>query len=488
MIAWKTATGRARGREGGLFVMRSHSILLVAVLAGCFSDSGPPDEETTTGGSSTGTTAEPTTGEPPGCGDGLLQPGEACDQGAANGKYAACSESCAENICGDGVRGPAELCDDGDVDEVDDCTTQCTAPRCGDAILHEGEVCDDGNADESDSCTSKCAPPTCGDGIVSAAEQCDYGMGKNVDTGHCTAMCLQKVCGDGFTQPGEACDGGMMPMAPCTAECKLDTCGNMGVDADEDCDDPTDPLCTPICTAAKCGDGFMNEGEECDDGNLLDGDDCTVDCKSSICGDGVVASDENCEDGNTLGGDACSPTCIRDTRYVFVSSLRYAAGAIGSLGKADQACQQMADTAMLPGTYRAWLSNGAVSPATRFNKSLGQAYVLPYSMSLGAAVLVADDWLDLVDGDLKHAIDVTETGEALAVGVTCGVETQIAWTATSRSAGPFDPTTHCNGWTVSLDNSYGVAGLIGKTDIAWTEGCPMVACENTAHIYCFEQP
>lgn len=471
--------------------MRSRHLLLAAAFAGCFTDAGPMDEPTS---SSTGTseTGTPTTGEPPGCGDGLLQSGEACDLGEANGQYAACNNACMLNMCGDGVLGPDELCDDGDVDEGDDCTTACRPPRCGDTIVHldMGEMCDDGNADEDDDCTSRCRPPSCGDGILSTPEECDLG-GNNADVGHCTTECKLKACGDGHVQPGEGCDGGPMPEAPCTAECKLETCDDAMLQMTEPCDPSApmpDPECTPVCTLNVCGDGFVGPDEECDDGNLTDGDGCTVTCAVSTCGDGLLASDEQCDDGNLDGGDACGPTCTRDTYYVFVSSLRYAAGALGGLAAADMKCQMLAEAAMLPGKYRAWLSNGTVSPATRFSKSLDRAYVLPYSPQLAVAELVAEDWIDLVDGDLAHAIDVNEKGEVLDSGADCGVDTQIAWTATSRSAGPYDPSTHCMQWTTSFEAEHGVAGLIGGDDIAWTEGCPLVPCEAVAHLYCFEQP
>ena len=471
--------------------------LYVATTACQFGTTGQSAGPVLTSGDSvdTPTTAgedpTPTTDAGPGCGDGVMQPGEACDQGEANGQYAACSDLCTLNICGDGVLGPDELCDDGDVDEADDCTTRCRPPHCGDGILHADEDCDDGNASEDDDCTSQCTAPICGDGLVHGpSEECDDGE-KNADADHCTSQCEEKVCGDGLVQPGEACDGpGPDEMAPipCTMTCTVTTCGNGMKEAHEACDDPMDPACTSICTLAACGDGLLGPNEECEDGNLRDGDDCTSTCANSICGDGVIASDEECDDGNAAGSDACGETCLRDTHYVFVSSLRYAAGAIGGLAKADEACNTLALNAKLPGSYRAWLSNGAVSPATRFSKSLERAYVLPYSEQLGAAELVAESWTDLVDGDLVHPINVDEDGEVLAVGTACDVENQLAWTATSRSAGPYDASGHCQAWSTSNDDVFGVAGLIDSTDVAWTEGCPKVSCEIAAHLYCFEQP
>jgi cysteine-rich repeat protein len=46
------------------------------------------------------------------------------------------------------------------------------APQCGDGVLDPGEQCDDGNRIDSDACV-RCAFARCGDGIVSQDEDCD---------------------------------------------------------------------------------------------------------------------------------------------------------------------------------------------------------------------------------------------------------------------------------------------------------------------------
>ena len=120
--------------------------------------SGDPDETPTTGvGGTTGTsdtTTEPatttsTTGEPgPVCGDGVLDPGEACDDAKANADNAFCTESCGLNTCGDGhVFIGWELCDQGDANSDvygSLCGSACKpGERCGDHILQpEHEQCD----------------------------------------------------------------------------------------------------------------------------------------------------------------------------------------------------------------------------------------------------------------------------------------------------------------------------------------------------------
>lgn len=66
--------------------------------------------------------------EGPACGNGLVEDGETCDLGFANG---------ASSLCRAG----------------------CEAPRCGDGIADEGEACDDANDDDTDACRSDCTEP-----------------------------------------------------------------------------------------------------------------------------------------------------------------------------------------------------------------------------------------------------------------------------------------------------------------------------------------
>jgi cysteine-rich repeat protein len=58
--------------------------------------------------------------------------------------------------CGDGVRQAGEACDDGNRIDEDGCTDACTLPTCGDGITQAGEECDDGNASDDDRCTKAC--------------------------------------------------------------------------------------------------------------------------------------------------------------------------------------------------------------------------------------------------------------------------------------------------------------------------------------------
>jgi cysteine-rich repeat protein len=184
--------------------------------------------------------------------------------------------------CGNGVLDPGEQCDDGNTVNDDTCSNACRNAACGDGILQAGEQCDDNNTVNGDACTSTCQNARCGDGIVQAGvEQCDDG--NTVDDDACSNSCQDARCGDGIVQAGETCDDG----------------NNTSSDA-----------CTNLCAAARCGDGIVQAGVEgCDDGNTVDNDACSNACTSAACGDGILQAGEGCDDGNTAAGDGCSAVC-----------------------------------------------------------------------------------------------------------------------------------------------------------------------------------
>jgi hypothetical protein len=90
-------------------------------------DSDPDTDSTTTPVSGTTTGTDTGTTDPPaGCGNGVLDDGEECDDGADNGPEAACYENCTQNVCGDGVVSPDEACDLGADNGPDNgCSTEC---------------------------------------------------------------------------------------------------------------------------------------------------------------------------------------------------------------------------------------------------------------------------------------------------------------------------------------------------------------------------
>jgi len=140
-------------------------------------------------------------------------------------------------ICGNGVLDAGEACDDGNTLDGDGCSSVCTIEAlCGNGILDAGEGCDDGNTANGDGCSSVClVEPRCGDGNLDPGEECDDG--NNLDGDGCSATCtLQSFCGDGTVDSGEQCDdGNQVDGDGCSSACVLD--GNYDGDADVDRND-----------------------------------------------------------------------------------------------------------------------------------------------------------------------------------------------------------------------------------------------------------
>jgi fibro-slime domain-containing protein len=214
-----------------------------------------------------------------GCGDGLLQPGEACDDG--NSKPGdGCSSDCTQRerdyvcpapgkpcvsavVCGDGRVAGREGCDDGNLRSGDGCDETCraepgytcpsagalcVAAKCGDHLIAGAEECDDDDA-----------TPAAGDGC---SEQC------RLETGWvCSKQgeaCRKTVCNDGKKEGREACDDGNNVVGDgCTPFCEVE------------------PDCSSGVCVSRCGDGLMlpNSDEACDDGNLAERDGCSAQCK-----------------------------------------------------------------------------------------------------------------------------------------------------------------------------------------------------------------
>jgi cysteine-rich repeat protein len=159
-------------------------------------------------------------GAAPGCGNGVLDPGEQCDGGEG------CSPACAPHVCGDGYIGPGEQCDDAGANGDDQsCTSACQVAACGDGLVGPDEACDDGNNSNTDACLVGCILAGCGDGFQHVdVENCDAGADNGAYDGVCNATCdgPGPSCGDGvWDQPFELCDGDGAPSGTdCESGCK----------------------------------------------------------------------------------------------------------------------------------------------------------------------------------------------------------------------------------------------------------------------------
>ncbi len=304
------------------------------------------------------------------CGDGLVHPEEACDDGDLSDGDG-CSDVCLEEFgftctgepsvctsnCGNGSIDLGEVCDDGDGSGGDGCSATCTvengytctgAPSscelsCGNGDVEAGEGCDDDDATGGDGCSSTCqveagwqcsGDPSvctfvCGNSVFNGGETCDDGDAAGGDG--CSALCqietgwlcsglpsvCSPVCGDGLLRSIEACDDDDLTSGDgCNSLCQIETgfaCAG-----------------TPSSCSAICGDGFIRGNENCDDSNTTSGDGCSGNlCRiefdsfcagqpsvcGELCGNGLLDGIEQCDDGDTANGDGCQGNCTTQAGY-----------------------------------------------------------------------------------------------------------------------------------------------------------------------------
>lgn len=277
----------------------------------------------------------------PSCGDGIVDPGEGCDEGANNepAARATCSATCQLSDCGNGTIEFDEKCEPSVNDAGAACREDCKyLAECGNGTWDEtmGEECDGKDLPpgaELKRCSDECKVVSCGNGLVEekAGEQCEPQDPRDQQEPPCNDDCSLSVCGDEKKGPNEVCDPSLDP--DCEAHCQgRKNCGNNELNEGEECDPTADgsspEVCTPNCKSRGCGNGEVDQigkfNEVCDDGNTESGDGCSADCFSrEVCGDGVVNQDfedkeadhrwELCDDGNNAEGDACSKDCKRST-------------------------------------------------------------------------------------------------------------------------------------------------------------------------------
>jgi hypothetical protein len=177
-------------------------------------------------------------------------------------------------------------------------------------------------------------------------------------------------------------------------------------------------------------------------------------------------------EGTSGGGTGGSSS----EKIVFVTSGSWNGNLGGSsaLTDSDSKCQTEADNAGLAGNYKVWLGHEGNDPDGRFLQAS-----VPYKLVDGTTV--ADDWADLVDGTLTNGITLDASGTSQS-----GV---VVWTYVSTD-GTEDSGDRCPASTIDWNNTAsfldGNFGTAGSTNSNWTDQSNQ-PCNQTAHLYCFEQ-
>lgn len=268
-------------------------------------DSGQ-DDTGTDGGSDAGSDAPDAA---PGCGDGVIDEGEACDDLNA-GPGDGCSPDCqieegyacdgapsaCATVCGDGIQAGSEACDDNNVVDGDGCSASCVV-EIGDGVVVINEVLTADAAEGPDwveffnpsdvdvdlsGFTFTDSDPThiyaFADGTV--IEPGAYvrviqdiaATGAGFDFGLGGADSVTLLDPDGTTIDSIAWVDGDAPTGM--------SWGRMpnGTGAFETLVNPTPSAQNQPNPPAECGNGTVELGEECDDSNTDDGDGCSSAC------------------------------------------------------------------------------------------------------------------------------------------------------------------------------------------------------------------
>ena len=360
----------------------------------------------------------------------------------------------------------AAPCSDGATTCGDACVTLSTDPsNCGAC----GITCPGTQV-----CSRGACVPLCGAGLIDCNGACVDGQSSPTRCGatdDCVGANAGVACGAGYACVQGAC------VATC-AQAGFSVCGNLCVDTLVDakhcgsCSNEctTFPNTIPYCATSVCGALCAPNFADCDN---QPSNGCESDARTDAnnCG----ACGQRCPLTSSCVGGACTaPTA----RTIFVTSKTFT-GNLGGLDGADATCQTAATTAGLSGTYKAWLSDDAMTASGRLAHSTAP-YVLPDGQTV-----VASGFAQLVSGTIAHAINMTELKTAPPTsGATCGIDT--VWTSTGPSGNEAFAHEDCNGWGSTAGGSFGGTGLTTATNTSWTDAA---ACggSNTASLYCVEQ-
>jgi cysteine-rich repeat protein len=184
------------------------------------------------------------------CGNGIVEPGEACDTGIVAGP-GACPTNCDDH----------QACTTDTLMNPNTCQATCTHTNITMPINNDGCCPPGANSGNDNDCL-----PGCGNGVVDPGETCDTAI--TTGPGKCPTSCNDGIActSDVLSNPG-TCTAACV-FTPITMPINNDGCCPPGANANDDND------CMPVC-----GNGIVEPGEQCDDGNRIDNDACNNMCK-----------------------------------------------------------------------------------------------------------------------------------------------------------------------------------------------------------------
>ncbi|MFM7736801.1 MAG: DUF4215 domain-containing protein, partial [Alphaproteobacteria bacterium] len=299
------------------------------------------------------------------CGNGVIDAGEACDDGG-NVACDGCSQDCqrVDGVCGDGVVECGEACDDGNLLDGDACGHDCRLPgaapnRWVGTTVNHGCFAQWILSAEEVRANPKTGFPALDQSCVDGDERCDHD-GRN----DMTCSFEARVCVRGDDPRLAECRASVGPIADVVVRSPSVLAGGSAVDrantaaianalralggtvrvgstnvqtgppveAFESCTAPFRLVVPRTATAQRyelftlgahdvlgatmdsvrmrlhclpndsvCGNGILEVPETCDDGNRADCDGCSARCRVETCGDGIVQCGEECDAGAANG-------------------------------------------------------------------------------------------------------------------------------------------------------------------------------------------
>ena len=355
----------------------------------------------------------------------------------------------------------------GDCDTAEACTgTNAACPA--DSLVAQGTLCRPaaGDCDVAESCSG--TQPTCPANLLVA-----QGTTCRAAVGACDVA--ESCSGSSSSCPSDLLLPASTVCRPSAGPCDLaESCGGASADCPTDLFRPQATPCRDAANACDLVDFCTGSSAACVDGFLAG---AVADCAPYRCLTTAPMCGGSCTTSAECAVGICESGVCVSSRRIFVTSTLHAAD-FGGLAQADAICQMRAQAASLPGTYKAWLSDGVTSAAQRLEHFNGPYY----RVFNGVSELIANDWSDLTDGTIARAIVTTEFG--LVRDATATTTAHVSWTGTTPSGA--GSTLHCNGWTTTSMALRGTVGRQADGDTRWTE-YGQAFCSVSARLYCVEQ-